>query len=60
MSSEDYKNLIETKKNEILNSDPNLKKQYKQETTITPEVKKDPSQNLMLGPIVFQNILKKN
>jgi hypothetical protein len=53
MSSEDYKNLIETKKNEILNSDPNLKKQYKQETTVTPEPKKDPSQNLMLGPIVF-------
>jgi hypothetical protein len=52
-TSEEWKNLKEIKKNEILNSNPNLKKQYKQETTITPEPKKDPSQNLMLGPIVF-------
>ena len=52
-TSEEWKNLKEIKKNEILNSNPNLKKQYKQETTVTPEPKKDPSQNLMLGPIVF-------
>jgi hypothetical protein len=49
ISSEEVNN----KKIEILNSNPNLKKQYEQETTITPEPKKDPSQNLMLGPIVF-------
>jgi hypothetical protein len=49
ISSEEVNNKI----TEILNSNPNLKKQYKQETTVTPEPKKDPSQNLMLGPIVF-------
>jgi hypothetical protein len=49
ISSEEVNNKI----TEILNSNPNLKKQYKQETTVTPELKKDPSQNLMLGPIVF-------
>ena len=52
-TTEEYENLIKAKENEILNLDPSLKKQYKQETTITPEPKKDPSQNLMLGPIVF-------
>jgi hypothetical protein len=54
ISSEEVNN----KKIEILNSDPNLKKQYEQETTITPEPKKDPSQNLMLGPIVFPKYTK--
>jgi hypothetical protein len=48
-SSEEVNNKI----TEILNLNPNLKKQYKQETTVTPKPKKDPSQNLMLGPIVF-------
>ena len=52
-TTEEYENLIKAKENEILNLDPSLKKQYKQETTVTPELKKDPSQNLMLGPIVF-------
>jgi bifunctional DNA-binding transcriptional regulator/antitoxin component of YhaV-PrlF toxin-antitoxin module len=49
ISSEEVNNKI----TEILNLNPDLKKQYKQETTITPEPKKDLSQNLMLGPIVF-------
>jgi bifunctional DNA-binding transcriptional regulator/antitoxin component of YhaV-PrlF toxin-antitoxin module len=49
ISSEEVNNKI----TEILNLNPDLKKQYKQETTITPGPKKDPSQNLMLGPIVF-------
>jgi hypothetical protein len=49
ISSEEVNNKI----TEILNSNPSLKKQYKQETTVTPQPKKDPSQNLMLGPIVF-------
>jgi hypothetical protein len=52
-TTEEYENLIKAKENEILNLDPSLKKQYKQETTVTPEPRKDPSQNLMLGPIVF-------
>ena len=52
-TSEEYKNLVENKVGEILNLNPDLKKQYKQETTVTPQPKKDPSQNLMLGPIVF-------
>jgi hypothetical protein len=52
-TTEEYENLIKAKENEILNLDPSLKKQYKQETTVTPQPKKDPSQNLMLGPIVF-------
>jgi hypothetical protein len=52
-TTEEYENLIKVKENEILSSDPNLKKQYKQETVVTPQPKKDPSQNLMLGPIVF-------
>jgi hypothetical protein len=52
-TAEEYENLIKDKENEILSLDPNLKKQYKQETTVTPKLKKDPSQNLMLGPIVF-------
>jgi hypothetical protein len=52
-TSEEFKNLKEIKKNEILNSDTNLKKQYEQETTVTPQLKKDPFQNLMLGPLVF-------
>jgi hypothetical protein len=54
ISSEEVNNKI----TEILNLNPNLKKQYKQETTITPEPKKDPSQNLMLGPIVFPKYTK--
>jgi hypothetical protein len=49
ISSEEVNNKI----TEILNLNPNLKKQYQQETTVTPQPKKDPSQNLMLGPIVF-------
>jgi hypothetical protein len=49
ISSEEVNNKI----TEILNLNPDLKKQYKKETTITPKPKKDPSQNLMLGPIVF-------
>jgi bifunctional DNA-binding transcriptional regulator/antitoxin component of YhaV-PrlF toxin-antitoxin module len=52
-TSEEYKNLVQNKVGEILNLNPDLKKQYKQETTLVPEPKKDPSQNLMLGPIVF-------
>jgi hypothetical protein len=52
-TSEKYKNLVQNKVGEILNLNPDLKKQYKQETTVTPQPKKDPSQNLMLGPIVF-------
>ena len=52
-TTKEYENLIKAKENEILNLDPSLKKQYKQETTVTPEPKKDPFQNLMLGPIVF-------
>jgi len=52
-TSEEYKNLVENKVGEILNLNPDLKKQYKQETVVTPQPKKDLSQNLMLGPIVF-------
>ena len=52
-TTKEYENLVKAKENEILNLDPSLKKQYKQETTVTPEPKKDPFQNLMLGPIVF-------
>jgi hypothetical protein len=52
-NTKEYENLVKAKENEILNLDPSLKKQYKQETTVTPEPKKDPFQNLMLGPIVF-------
>jgi hypothetical protein len=53
MTSKEFNDLKETKKNEILNANPDLKNLYKQETTITPEPKTVPSQNLMLGPIVF-------
>jgi hypothetical protein len=49
ISSEEVNNKI----TEILNLNPNLKKQYQQETVVTPQPKKDLSQNLMLGPIVF-------
>jgi hypothetical protein len=39
-TTEEYENLIKAKENEILNLDPSLKKQYKQETTVTPQPKK--------------------
>jgi len=53
MTSKEFNDLKETKKNEILNLNPDLKNLYEQETTVTPEPKTAPSQNLMLGPIVF-------
>jgi|688.fasta_scaffold92787_1 hypothetical protein len=57
-TTKEYENLIKAKENEILNLDSGLKKQYKQETTVTPQPKKDPTQNLMLGPIVFPKYTK--
>lgn len=53
ITSEEFKNLVETKKNEILNSNPDLKNLYEQEQTIPIPKEKTTSQNLMLGPIVF-------
>ena len=53
ITSEEFKNLVETKKGEILNSNPNLKNLYEQEQTIPTPKEKTTSQNLMLGPIVF-------
>ena len=55
MSSEEFKNLVESKKNEILNSNSNLKNLYKQEVTSISQPKTIPTQNLMLGPITFPN-----
>jgi len=52
-TSEEWKNLIGIKRNEILNSNPNLKSLYEQEAIPTSEQKIVPSQRLMLGPIVF-------
>jgi hypothetical protein len=53
MTSKEFNDLKETKKNEILNANPDLKNLYEQEITIIPEPKTVSSQNLMLGPIVF-------
>jgi hypothetical protein len=52
-TTKEYENLIKSKEDEILNANPDLKNLYEQETTIIPEPKTVPSQNLMLGPIVF-------
>jgi hypothetical protein len=49
ISSEEVNNKI----TEILNLNPDLKKQYEQEVMSIPEQKTISSQRLMLGPIVF-------
>ena len=51
MSSEEFKNLVENKKSEILNSNPNLKQLYEGEVIQQP--KPVTPQQSMLGPIVF-------
>lgn len=55
VTAEENKNLIETKKAEILNQNPEFKQAYEQELA-TPKVeseKKDPFSNLIFGPIAF-------
>ena len=53
ITSEEFKNLVETKKNEILNSNPDLKNLYEQKQITPTQKEKTTSQNLMLGPITF-------
>lgn len=53
-TTEEYENLIKVKENEILNSDPVLKKQYEQENIIKKEIKPAvPKKPLFLGPLVI-------
>jgi len=55
VTAEENKNLIEAKKAEILNQNPEFKQAYEQELA-TPKVepeKKDPFSNLIFGPIAF-------
>jgi bifunctional DNA-binding transcriptional regulator/antitoxin component of YhaV-PrlF toxin-antitoxin module len=51
ITTEEYNNLIENKKNEILNANPNLKQLYEGEVIQQP--KPVTPQQSMLGPIVF-------
>jgi hypothetical protein len=51
ITTEEYNNLVENKKNEILNANPNLKQLYEGEVIQQP--KPIAPQQSMLGPIVF-------